>query len=207
MSGGVGVAIFVLDVETTGLNPRRHRIIEVALIELDDAGKTVDEWTTLVRPEGGEVDKEALAVNGIRPEEIAQAPPEGKVARELGRRLLPDATIIAHHAPFDLGFLHFLFVRHGLPPWSGDFICTRTAFGVLVPGQKRSLHNVAAYFGVPISERHRALGDARATAEVYRWLAAMAAARGIDLHNLLLRDPDRPLAWVPPKVRWWEAAS
>ena len=200
------MATFVLDVETTGLNPLRHRIIEVALVELDGAGRVAGEWSTLVRPQGGAVQTEALAVNGIRMDEIAAAPPEGKVAEELARRLLPDATIIAHHAPFDLGFLHFLFVRHGLPPWSGDFICTRTAFGVLVPGHKRALHHVAAYFGVTIEGRHRALGDARATAEVYRRLADMARVRGIDLHNLLLRDPDRPLAWVPPKVRWWTAA-
>lgn len=200
------MAVFVLDVETTGLDPRRHRIIEVALIELDDAGRTVSEWATIVRPGGGEVDAEALRVNGIRWDQLEAAPSETYVARRLAQWLLPDATIIAHHAPFDLGFLHFLFARHGLPSWSGDFICTRTAFGVLVPGHKRSLHHVAAYFGVTIEGRHRALGDARATAEVYRRLADMAHARGIDLRNLLLRDPDRPLAWVPPRARWWTAA-
>ena len=196
----------VLDVETTGLDPRRHRIVEVALVAIDEERRVVDEWATLVRPEGGAVDADAFRVNGIRPEDLAEAPGEAEVAAEMARRLLPDATIIAHHAPFDLGFLHFLFVRHGLPPWSGDFICTRTAFGVLVPGHKRSLHHVAAYFGVTIEGRHRALGDARATAEVYRRLAEMARERGIDLRNLLLYDPERLPVWIPPKVRWWSAA-
>lgn len=199
---------FVLDTETTGLNPEQHRIIEVALIELDPTTKEpIGHWSSLVRPEDGVVDPEALRVNGISPEEIQAAPPEKDVVDYLASQLLPDALIVAHHAPFDLSFLAHTFSRHEYPSWQGDFICTRTAFGILVPGKPRSLHNVAEYFGISIIDRHRALGDAKVTAEVFRILAGLADEKGIDLRNLLLYDPNRPLAWVPPKARWWEAAA
>lgn len=196
------MAVYVVDLETTGLDYERHRIIEVALYELDENFGVKSMYYTRVKPDDGEVDEEALKVNGFTLADLDNGMPEDMVVRELASRLLPDATIIAHHAPFDISFLQALFKRHGYPEWTGDFICTRSSFAVFFPDKPRSLHNVAEHFGVEIHGRHSAFGDARAVIAVYKNLAELARERGVDLTNLLVRDPDRPLQYVPAKARF-----
>lgn len=195
----------VVDLETTGLDPERHRVIEVATIEwFSDTGDS-REWSTLVRPQGGEMDERALEINGITVEEVTGAPPESEVVHRLANILYQQdgqTVLVAHHLPFDLSFLNAAFRRHGIPVWNGSFICTRSLAALLLPDlPSRRLADVAAALEVPMGTAHRALEDARVTARVLILLLEQAKRMGIDPVNVLVQRPDRPLQWVPPGAR------
>lgn len=98
---------FAFDVETTGLSPRRDRIIEIGAVHFV-GGKPVEEFCTLVNPHW-KISEESRAVHGISQAEVNAAPCEETVYRDLLEFLTPvhsDRLVLAaHNAPFDLGFL------------------------------------------------------------------------------------------------------
>lgn len=207
------MSIMVVDIETTGLDPERHRIVEVAVVGLAD--RHCCAWSSLVRQDGGEVDCQALAVNGLTLESLQQAPDEASVIRRVAETLTgnyppafkqirtgPGTILAAHHIPFDLAFLNAAFRRHGLPEWRGDFICTRSLAALTMPElPDRRLGTVAAALGITPGRGHRALEDAQVTAQILEGLLDRAGRQGIEPRNVLVERPDRPLSWVPPQAR------
>lgn len=201
--------VVVIDFETTGLDPDRHRAVQVGLVWTDRW--YTEQWTSLIRPDGGETDPQAMAVNGIRLGELKAAPPEADVFRVLRQALMPsaarpDVVLVAHHIPFDLGFLLAGFRRHGLPEWRGDFICTRSLFALLHPGRSAKLADAAAFLGIAMWQHHKALDDAWTAFRILRELLPEARRRGIDPRNVLVQFPDRPLTWAPDWARVVDAA-
>ena len=83
----------VIDVETTGLRPARDRVVEVAVVRLDDAHNVVEEWTTLVDP-GCQV--RGSRVHGIYTRHVQGAPTFGEIAGDLVDRLA-DTVVVAHN--------------------------------------------------------------------------------------------------------------
>jgi len=79
----------VIDVETTGLNPRRDALLAIGLVDIDDGRIRMDQrWYTLVRPpDDAPVNPEAIRVHGLLPQDVEQAPPPGDVIPVLLRRL------------------------------------------------------------------------------------------------------------------------
>jgi DNA polymerase-3 subunit epsilon len=161
--------IFV-DVETTGLRPEVHRVVEVGAVLLSGKGDLISEFSSLVNP-GEEAlrnaDPEALRVNRITLEEIRGAPTADQVERVFRewRALHPRALLHAYHKPFDAGFL-------ARAPWSiengawGE--CVLQAAQDQMGFQKRpKLGDAARFFGIPIGPRHRSLPDARLAGAVY----------------------------------------
>ena len=160
-----------MDVETTGLRPEVHSVVEVGAVALSGNGDLISQFSSLAYP-GEEAlrdaDPEALRVNGITLEEIREAPPIGQVARALWewRALLhPTALFHAYNKPFDSGFL-------ARPPWDigpaawGE--CVLVAAQDQMGFQKRpKLDDAARFFGIPIGPRHRSLPDARLAGAVY----------------------------------------
>lgn len=107
---------FVFDFETTGTDPSRHAPIEIAAIVLDMATlKEVDRFETLMKPfEGAEIDREAMAVNGITPEELKHAPEAEVAFRNLKAFAERHGMMyaVAHNIDFDWDFLKAAEVRH-----------------------------------------------------------------------------------------------
>src|SRR5262245_65655125 len=94
----------VLDVETTGLETSAgHRIIEIGCIELANRRPTGQKFHRYLNPER-EIDAGALAVHGIEPSRLLQAPKFAEVVAEL-ITFIEGAELIIHNAPFDVGFL------------------------------------------------------------------------------------------------------
>lgn len=163
-----------LDLETTGLEPERDRIIEVGAVRFTSGGVEA-EFSTLVNP-GRRLTPFIERLTGISNALVASAPPLDQVRDNLVR-FLDGAVIVGHNIAFDLEFLR----RSGLLRHA-DAIDTAEFARLLLPDLKNfSLGEVAAALGLPVTDQHRALADARLAARVF-----------LELSNLAERlDPDR----------------
>ncbi len=158
-----------LDLETTGGNASRHRIIEIGLIEARP-GKPARNWRSFVDP-GCSVPAFIQSYTGIDADMLTGAPSFAKLAREL-LEILDGAVLVAHNARFDYGFLRNEFRRLGIR-YRSPVLCTVKLARALYPGEKSySLDALIARHGLACEARHRALGDAQAMYDFYR--AAMA---------------------------------
>lgn len=168
----------VVDVETTGGSPERGgRIVEVGVVEVHQ-GHVVDEYGSLVNP-GIPMPRWVSRLTGITDQMVAAAPRFEEVCDALRGRL-EGRVFVAHNVAFDWGFLaaEMRRARSLLP--SGPRLCTIQFTRRAVPGlQRRGLDSVADYYSIPIVDRHRALGDARATAAVLVRLLEEVARLGI----------------------------
>ncbi len=195
----MGQVWIALDVETTGLNPERDEIIEIAAVAFDEHGIR-EEWSTLVRPRRG-LPQHITRLTGITPEMVAQAPFFDHV-REALLRFVGNAPLVGHNLHrFDLPFLqqYGLFRRH---PQTLD---TYDLAAILLPTAPRyTLDALAQHLGLPIDTHHRALADARLTAQVFLHLLERAR----ELPEALLRsiiEMGHDLHW--PNVAFFRAAQ
>lgn len=161
----------VLDVETTGLNPKLgHRIIEIACVEIDDFAPTGRHFHAYVHPER-DIDPDAERVHGISLAYLEGKPKfaDAAVADAL-TDFVGDASLIAHNAGFDRDFVNHELTLAGrsiLPDtrWIDTLALAQRRF----PGMHNSLDALCKRFKVSLAERekHGALVDARLLARVY----------------------------------------
>lgn len=169
----------VVDVETTGSQPGLwDRVTEIAIVPVD-AGRVGEPWSQLVQP-GRSIPPMITALTGICDAMVADAPHFGEIAQEVSERL-EGRVFTAHNARFDHRFVESELSRTQGLRLDGTALCTVRLTRRLVPAlTRRSLDRVCAYFGVRIDGRHRAGGDALATAQVLVRLLGIAAERGIE---------------------------
>jgi len=153
----------VVDVETTGSKAAWNRVTEIGAVKLR-GNQIIGEWTTLVNP-GRKIPKAIVALTGITDEMVADAPPFEKIAEEF-RDFVGDAVFAAHRATFDYGFLRAEFERLG-QDFRCPTLCTVVTSRRVFPGFKSyGLANLCREFGIALDSHHRALCDAKATAEI-----------------------------------------
>jgi len=181
-----------VDVETTGVRALHGgRILEVAVAILE-AGTIHLAFEALLDP-GTPIPPWVVRFTGITDGLVAGRPRFGDVAAGLGRAL--DAGVfVAHNARFDWRFLAAECAAVGVAPAPGGKpLCTVRLTRRLVPELRhRGLDQVAAFFGVDNPARHRAFGDALATAHVLRALLGRARERGVETLEQLVELHDRP---------------
>jgi len=183
----------LLDVETTGADPRRDRITEVGVLLVDD-GTLIEEWSTLVNPGRG-IPPGIQSLTGITADMVEHAPRFEEVAMDLAARI-GGRLLVAHNARFDYAFLRNEFRRAALP-YHSEVLCTVRLSRALDPEQPR--HNLDALmqrFGLACAQRHRALADARLVLELLRAFAAHAGPERFT--GALVRTLQTPRA--PPGV-------
>lgn len=153
----------VVDVETTGFAAgRADRVVEVAVVHLDEGGAVTGEWCTLLNP-GRDLGPQR--VHGISAAEVWRAPTFARVAGTLAG-LLAGRVVVAHNLAFDARFLAAEFARLGVdPPLVG--LCTMRLAAEFLPGVGRSLRACCEAAGVVLGEAHSALHDARAAAALF----------------------------------------
>ena len=185
---------FVLDTETTGLDPRQgHRLIEFAAVELSDLMPTGRHFHCYINPER-DIDPEAQRVHGISRDFLLDKPVFA--APEVAAALLAflgDAPLIAHNAAFDRGFLNHELERAGWPGlpetrWIDSLMLAQKAF----PGAYNSLDALCKRFKISLADRqkHGALVDAHLLAGVYLELRGGREAK-LDLGHAQARSQDR----------------
>lgn len=166
----------VTDLETTGFVPGLNQIIEVAAVRL--RGYAIEaEFSALVDP-GLEVPWRITEVTGIS---SAMVRGERKIHQVLPRYLdfLGGHCFVAHNAPFDQKFLAYESTRLGYD-FAPQSCCTLALARRFLAGlSSRSLDALAQHLGIVNRSRHRALGDARATAEVLRCFLRQAENAGV----------------------------
>lgn len=187
----------VVDVETTGGQPwGSDRVTEVAAVYVD--GDRVEvAFESLINP-GRPIPWHITRLTGISDAMVREAPRFEDIAGEFAAHLV-GRVFVAHNASFDFGFLDAEFSRVAPTPLgslvSGQLCTVRLARRLLNHLPRRNLDAVSAHYGVTISDRHRASGDALATAHVLRGLLHDASVRGVhtwgDLDALLSRGTGR----------------
>lgn len=155
----------VVDVETSGLSYRADRVVSLAVVLLAADGSFLGEWSSLTNP-GGPVG--ATHVHGITDEDLVDAPSFHEVVGHVSA-LLRGRVVVAHNAPFDLGFLQMEFERSGWAwPAVVPHVCTvRESIEFLPHLPRRRLADCAWASGVALIDAHSALGDARAAAQIF----------------------------------------
>ncbi|HEX5802219.1 MAG TPA: exonuclease domain-containing protein [Azospira sp.] len=164
--------IVFIDLETTGANFARDRILEIGLIEFDQHG--VRQWESLVNP-GVSVTPFITGLTGIDDAMVADAPTFESLAGELRDRLA-GKLFVAHNARFDYGFVKAEFARLGID-FRATVLCTVKLSRKLFPQHPRhNLDTLIARHGIAVDARHRALADARVLWDLWqRWHEAPGA--------------------------------
>lgn len=179
------VTFVVVDLETTGTSATSSRVTEVGAVRVR-GGEVLDEFSTLVNPDTL-IPADITLLTGITQSMVATAPPMEEVLPSLLSFVAadPDTALVAHNAPFDIGFLKAACERHGTD-WPGPRVVDtlRLARAVLPRSETRNhkLPTLATFFGVPTAPRHRALDDARATVGVLHGLIERLGPMGV--HSL-----------------------
>jgi DNA polymerase III epsilon subunit-like protein len=169
-----GTALYAaLDLETTGLSPRSARICEVAVVRFRADGTIVDEYATLINPQGPVRESEH---HGITDEDIAGAPTFDEAWPDISR-MLTGSVVVAHNLPFDDRFLAAELTRAGQSALHLVGICSAVACRSQLEGPSyklQSLYRTAT--SEWFEDSHTALGDSRALAILVQWLLANAPA-------------------------------
>jgi DNA polymerase-3 subunit epsilon len=174
-----GLTVAVVDVETTGLSAHfGDRICEVGILRAQD-DQILDTYQTLVNPQRP-ISPGARRVNGLRDEEVFQAPVFAEIAGEVLARI-DRATLVCHNAMFDLSFLEAELARLGLVWQPAGVIDTLEIARRYFNFGSNSLAAVALRLGIETPQAHRALGDALTTFQVFRRLQGALAGRVGDL--------------------------
>jgi DNA polymerase-3 subunit epsilon/ATP-dependent DNA helicase DinG len=148
--------IVALDIETTGLDPQKDRIIEIGAIRFN--GRRIEgEWSHLINP-GRPIPPFITRLTNITDQMVLHSPSIKAVIPDLAA-FIGDSPVVGHSINFDLSFLQ----RQG-SLINNDAIDTYELASVLIPNASRyNLGALAQQLGVPLPATHRALDDARAT--------------------------------------------
>jgi DNA polymerase III epsilon subunit-like protein len=193
----------VVDVETTGARPERGgRVIEVAVAILEDG--TVHLAYEAVLDPGSPIPVWVTRLTGLSERDVVGRPRFQDVATDL-RRTLEDGVFVAHNARFDWRHLAAEWTAAGVTAPAGRPLCTVRLTRRLVPELRhRGLDQVSDFFGVENPARHRAFGDALATAQILRALLGRALERGVetladlmDLHDRSKHANSRAQSAIP----------
>lgn len=157
----------VVDVETTGGKYNEEGITEIAIFRFD--GNTiVDQFISLINPERP-IQPFVANLTGINENMLRNAPKFYEVAKRIVE-ITEDCTLVAHNASFDYRMLCTEFNRLGFN-YERPSLCTVALSKQLIPEQASyKLGKLVRSLGIPLSDRHRAAGDARATVKLLKLL-------------------------------------
>jgi DNA polymerase-3 subunit epsilon len=183
-----------IDVETTGLGPTRHRIIEVAAIRFA-GGVEQDRFETLVQPER-KVPQYITKLTGLSDGHVEDAPRFAEIADKL-IEFIGDAIIVGHNVGFDLSFLNAELKRLERPSLINDRVDVMFLGMKLVPGLRRpTLERLAGAVGLTTTRVHRAGEDARMAGLAVGRLSELASQAGDGSLQRLI-ELSSPVAKLP----------
>ncbi len=167
----------VFDIETTGLKTGIDRITEIGAVKVS-GGNVTDRWSTFVNP-GMPIPQKIVSLTGITDEMVADAPKIEEILPEF-LEFCKGAVLVAHNAQFDTGFIKHDAKRLGL---SYDFtsLDTMTLARAMYPELKNHrLDTLTKFHNVVLENHHRAVNDAKATADVFVKMLSELKEKGIE---------------------------
>lgn len=181
----------VLDIETTGLYAEKDRITEIGAVKVRN-GEVVGEYSTFVNPEIP-IPEFVQKLTGITDETVKDAPLIAQVLPEF-LEFAGSAVLVAHNAPFDMGFIRFNARMNGMKlanPVLDTLQLSRAMFPEL---GRHKLNIVAKHLGVTLENHHRAVDDSRATAEIFVKCMEQLKEKGVrtldDIDGMFAREDD-----------------
>lgn len=157
----------IVDIETTGGHASANGITEIAIL-IHNGTEVTEEYTTLINPVMP-IPIYVQALTGINDEMVSTAPKFQENAQRI-YELLHDKIFVAHNVNFDFSFLHFHLAAAGFHLQTKK-LCTVRLSRKILPGMvSYSLGRLCNEVGIEIIDRHRALGDAQATAKLFSML-------------------------------------
>ena len=166
----------VFDIETTGFSNVEDRIIEIGAVKVQ-GGEIVDSYSTFVNP-GIPIPFEITNLTSITDEMVMEAPKIDVILPKF-LEFVGEATLVAHNASFDVGFIEQNCKNLGLPH-KYTYLDTVALARVLLPTlAKYKLNIVAKALGISLENHHRAVDDAGATAEIFVKFVEMLKERDI----------------------------
>lgn len=210
----------IFDTETTGLDNKSDRVIEIGGVELFNHFPTGRTFHVYINPGDRKVHPDALAVHGITDDFLKDKPVFADIVADL-QEFFDGAKWIAHNATFDMGFINAEFERLGLAPVPSDRVVDTLALARRKhPMGPNSLDALCRRYGIDNSHRtkHGALLDSELLAEVYiEMLGGRQAALGltsvdtrrnqsIEITDVVEISYDRPRP-LPPRISSGEVES
>lgn len=154
--------LLIFDFETSGLDPKQDRVIELAAVKVIN-GKVVSEFSTVVNSVDYISDK-ITEITGITIEEVKNGSNE-IVAFKVLNELMRDSVIVAHNAPFDMAFLHYTLDRIAGKTFTNNFIDTLT-----ISRDRHfyphKLEDMCSRYDINLEGAHRALNDVHGCLEL-----------------------------------------
>jgi len=176
-----GALFAVLDLETSGLDARRHHIVQIGAVRLEREGIALGNlWSGLVQGQG-ERSAESLLIHEISPQQQAAGQDLAQVMRDFAQ-YARGTLLTAWDADFDLSFLEPAWRAAGLDGPMPVCLDLAEMAACLLPewqGRRHGLDDCLAYCGLPAIERHDALGDALASAQLLQLLMSRAERKGL----------------------------
>ncbi|KAF2517498.1 GIY-YIG nuclease family protein [Flavobacterium salilacus subsp. salilacus] len=166
----------ILDIETTGGQYNEEGITEIAIYKYD-GHEITDQFISLINPEKP-IQPFVVKLTGINNAMLRTAPKFYDVAKRIVE-ITEGCIIVAHNAQFDYRILRTEFERLGYD-YERQSLCTVELSQKLMPEQKsHSLGKLVRALGIPMSDRHRATGDAMATVQLFKMLLAKDVEKAI----------------------------
>ncbi|WP_072403425.1 exonuclease domain-containing protein [Flaviramulus basaltis] len=157
----------ILDIETTGGKYNEEGITEIAIYKYD-GHEVVDQFISLINPER-DIQPFVVNLTGINSSMLRNAPKFYEVAKRIVE-ITDECILVAHNAQFDYRILCTEFRRLGFE-YERRSLCTVELSKDLIPGQTSySLGKLVRSLGIPVTDRHRASGDALATVKLFKML-------------------------------------
>ena len=157
----------ILDIESTGGKYNEEGIMEIAIYRFD-GHDVVDKFISLINPER-EIQPFVTKLTGINNKMLRSAPKFHEVAKRI-LEITQDVVLVAHNAQFDYRILRTEFRRLGYN-YHRKTLCTVDLSKKLLPeAESHSLGKLVRSLGIPVSDRHRANGDAIATLKLFKLL-------------------------------------
>jgi len=184
----------VVDIETTGGNASFGRIIEVAVV-IHDGERITETFSSLVNP-CCNIPPFITSLTGISNKMVADAPLFEEIAVRL-HRITENKVFVAHNVNFDYSFMKKEFSLLNVD-FDRKKLCTVRLARKLVPDSKKyNLGSICGHLGITIQDRHRALGDAEATAHLLSQLLLRDTTKETVKHSLKRNSKEMTL---PPHI-------
>ncbi len=179
------------DTETSGAYPIGNEIVEVGLVRWSH-GSEVSAFDQLIKPIKP-MGEEVIKIHGITNEMVANSPTMDQVIKDVAQ-FVGDSVLIAHHAPFDLGFLSYDLERFGFSLPKTPPLCSSLISRKLIRGsENHKLQTLIKHLKIEAGPAHRAESDARACLEValhcFRLMGEKTTLRD------LIKVQGKDLAW------------
>lgn len=180
----------IVDIETTGGKFNEEGITEIAIYKFN-GHEVVDQFISLVNPER-EIQPFVVKLTGISSPMLRNAPKFYEIAKRIVE-ITEDCIIVAHNAQFDYRILRTEFKRLGFT-YKRNTLCTVELSKKLIPDMASySLGKLVRALGIPVSDRHRASGDAQATVKLFKLLLSKDTQKSI-IKNAIKTDVEHGMA-------------